>query len=61
MLFWPYAALTGHYLGHKDAVVVFCATGFLASVGLLCLVRRRYSVIFPCHFPEKMSELDITH
>ena len=42
VLFWPYAALTGHYLGHKDAVVVFCATGFLASVGLLCLVWRRY-------------------
>jgi len=20
VLFWPYAALTGHYLGHKDAV-----------------------------------------
>ena len=42
VLFWPYAALTGHYLGHKDAVVVFCATGFLASVGWLCLVWRRY-------------------
>ncbi len=42
VLFWPYAALTGHYLGHKDAVVVFCAMGFLASVGLLCLVWRRY-------------------
>jgi len=42
VLFWPYAALTGHYLGHKDAVVVFCAIGFLASVGLLCLVWRRY-------------------
>jgi len=42
VLFWPYAALTGHYLWHKDAVVVFCAIGFLASVGLLCLVWRRY-------------------
>jgi tetratricopeptide (TPR) repeat protein len=42
VLFWPYAALTGHYLWHKDAVVVFCVTGFLASVGLLCLVWRRY-------------------
>ena len=42
VLFWPYAALTGHYLGHKEAAVVFCATGFLASVGLLCLVWRRY-------------------
>jgi hypothetical protein len=42
VLFWPYAALTGHYLGHKDAVVVFCAIGFLVSVGLLCLMWRRY-------------------
>ena len=42
VLFWPYAALTGHYLWHKDAVVVFCAVGFLASVGWLCLVWRRY-------------------
>ncbi len=41
VLFWPYAALTGHYLWHKEAVVVFCATGFLASVGLLCAVWRR--------------------
>jgi hypothetical protein len=23
VLFWPYAALTGHYLWHKDAVVVY--------------------------------------
>ena len=42
VLFWPYAALTGHYLWHKDAVVVFCATGFLASAGLLYLIWRRY-------------------
>ncbi len=42
VLFWPYAALTGHYLWHKDAAAVFCVVGFLASVGLLCLVWRRY-------------------
>ena len=42
VLFWPYAALTGHYVWHKDAVVIFCATGFLASVGLLCWMWRRY-------------------
>ena len=42
LLFWPYAALTGHYLWHQDAVVIFCAIGFLASVGLLCLMWRRY-------------------
>ncbi len=41
VLFWPYAALTSHYLSHKDAVVAFCAIGFLASVGLLCLMWRR--------------------
>ena len=42
VLFWPYAALTGHYLLHKDAVVIFCAVGFLASVGLLWAMWRRY-------------------
>ena len=42
VLFWPFAALTGHYLWHLDAVVIFSAIGFLASVGLLCLVWRRY-------------------
>jgi len=41
VLFWPYAAVTGHYLWHRDAVVVFCAAGFVASVGLLCAVWRR--------------------
>jgi Flp pilus assembly protein TadD len=42
VLFWPYAALTGHYLLHKDAVVIFCTVGFLASFGLLCAVWRHY-------------------
>jgi tetratricopeptide (TPR) repeat protein len=42
VLFWPYVALTGHYLLHKDAVVIFCAIGFLASVGLLRALWRRY-------------------
>ncbi|MGD1083257.1 MAG: tetratricopeptide repeat protein [Verrucomicrobiota bacterium] len=42
VLFWPYVALTGHYLSHKDAVVVFLSVGFLAGAGLLCAVRRRY-------------------
>ncbi|MGD1083255.1 MAG: tetratricopeptide repeat protein [Verrucomicrobiota bacterium] len=41
-LFWPYAALTGHYLPHKEAVVVFFSVGFLAGVVLLCAVWRRY-------------------
>jgi tetratricopeptide (TPR) repeat protein len=42
VLFWPYVALTGHYLLQRDAVVVFCVVGFLVSVGLLCAVWRRY-------------------
>jgi tetratricopeptide (TPR) repeat protein len=42
VLFGPWAVLTGHYLGHVEAVVIFCAIGYLASVGLLCLVWRRY-------------------
>jgi tetratricopeptide (TPR) repeat protein len=42
VLFWPYAALTGHYLSQKDAEVIFCLVGFLASVGLLCALWRRY-------------------
>jgi tetratricopeptide (TPR) repeat protein len=42
LLFWPYTALTGDYLLHKDAVIIFCAVGFLASVGLLYALWRRY-------------------
>ena len=42
VLFWPYTALTGQWLLHKDAVVIFFAVGFLASVGLLCAMWRRY-------------------
>jgi len=42
VLFWPYAALTGRYLSQKDAGVIFCVVGFLASVGLLCALWRRY-------------------
>ncbi|HTS17706.1 MAG TPA: tetratricopeptide repeat protein [Verrucomicrobiae bacterium] len=42
LLFWPYASLTGHYLSQKDAGVIFSMVGFLASVGLLGAVWRRY-------------------
>jgi tetratricopeptide (TPR) repeat protein len=42
VLFWPYAALTGHYLFHKEAVAIFCAVGFLSGVTLLGALRRRY-------------------
>jgi tetratricopeptide (TPR) repeat protein len=42
ILFWPFVALTGHYLSERFAVIVFCAAGFLASVGLLRALWRRY-------------------
>jgi tetratricopeptide (TPR) repeat protein len=42
VLFWPYLALTGHYLLQRDAAVIFCLVGFLASVGLLGALWRRY-------------------
>ena len=42
VLFWPYAALTGHYLHDKDAVIIFFALGFLVAAGLLRAVWRRY-------------------
>ncbi|HTS17767.1 MAG TPA: tetratricopeptide repeat protein [Verrucomicrobiae bacterium] len=42
MLFWPYVALTGHYLSQRSAGVIFCAVGFLAGAGLLGALWRRY-------------------
>jgi hypothetical protein len=42
ILFWPFAAATGQYLFHRQAVAIFCAVGFLASVGLLHALWRRY-------------------
>ena len=42
ILFWPWAAITGRYLFHRQAVALFCAAGFLASAGLLLGLRRRY-------------------
>jgi tetratricopeptide (TPR) repeat protein len=53
-LFWPYRALTGHCLLHKDAVVIFFSAGFLAGAGLLLSLWRRYFpdvsfwIIVPC-------------
>jgi len=41
VLFWPYAVLTGHYLVQKNAVVIFCSTGFLACAWLLHSLWRR--------------------
>ena len=42
LLFWPWTALTGHYLLHKHAVLIFCAVGFLTSAALLRALWRRY-------------------
>jgi tetratricopeptide (TPR) repeat protein len=42
ILFWPFVAMTGHYVSHSQAVTIFCALGFLASVALLRGLWRRY-------------------
>ena len=42
ILFWPFVALTGHYLADRQAVTIFCVIGILASVGLLRALWRRY-------------------
>ena len=42
ILFWPFVVLTGHYLFHRQAAVIFCTIGFLASVGVLHSLWRRY-------------------
>jgi tetratricopeptide (TPR) repeat protein len=42
LLFWPFVTLTGHYLFPRQAVAMFCAVGFLAGVGLLRGLWRRY-------------------
>jgi tetratricopeptide (TPR) repeat protein len=42
ILFWPYVALTGQYLFSRQAATIFCALGFLASVGLMRALWRRY-------------------
>ncbi len=47
VLFWPVAALTGHPLSHRHAVIVFAALGFLASTGLIHALWRRYFSMAP--------------
>ena len=42
ILFWPFVELTGHYLFQRQAVAIFCAIGFLVSVGLLRGLWRHY-------------------
>ena len=40
--FWPYSTLSGHYCTHKNAVVLFFASGFLVMAGLMRAAWRRY-------------------
>ncbi len=47
MLFWPWVALTGHYLAHKYAVAGFCSVGFLAGALLWRAIWRRYFSLVP--------------
>ncbi len=42
VLFWPFVALTGHYLPDRQAVIIFSAVGITASLGLLRTLWRRY-------------------
>jgi tetratricopeptide (TPR) repeat protein len=42
ILFWPFVALTGQYLPHRQAAVIFSGLGFLVSVGLVRALWRRY-------------------
>jgi tetratricopeptide (TPR) repeat protein len=44
IMFWPFAALTGQYMFHRQAALVFCSIAFLAIVWLLYAVWRRYLV-----------------
>jgi tetratricopeptide (TPR) repeat protein len=42
LLFWPWAALTGHYLLQRYAVAIFCAVAFLAGAAMVRALWRRY-------------------
>jgi tetratricopeptide (TPR) repeat protein len=42
VLLWPYAALTGHYLSDKAAVIIFFSVGFLTAAWVLREAWRRY-------------------
>lgn len=42
ILFWPFVALTGHYLPTRLAVTIFCAVGVTVSLSLLRALWRRY-------------------
>ncbi|HEX3624629.1 MAG TPA: tetratricopeptide repeat protein [Verrucomicrobiae bacterium] len=42
VLFWPYVAVTGHYLSHRNACVIFSIFGFLIAARVLYGIWRRY-------------------
>lgn len=42
VFFWPYYALTGHFLSERAAVAFFTGIGFAAIAGILRAMRRRY-------------------
>ncbi|HEX3730334.1 MAG TPA: tetratricopeptide repeat protein [Opitutaceae bacterium] len=42
LLFWPWAAFTGHYLFQRVGCAIFCGVGFVASLALLQGLIRRY-------------------
>lgn len=42
LLFWPYIAVTGHYLSHRNACVIFFVLGFIAIAGITHRIWRHY-------------------
>lgn len=42
VLFWPYVTLTGHYLSHRNACVIFLTAGFVAAAVVIYGIWRRY-------------------
>jgi Flp pilus assembly protein TadD len=42
ILFWPYESITGHYLWHREAVVIFFSLGFILAAALINGIQRRY-------------------
>jgi tetratricopeptide (TPR) repeat protein len=47
LLFWPWVALTGHFLTHKYAAALCCAGGFLAAAAWLRALWLRYFPSLP--------------
>lgn len=42
VLYWPFVAITGHYLQDAWAGLIFCSVGFMAGALLLYAIWRRY-------------------